>query len=236
MPVRFDLRYTSAFVLRLEAVSRVWAILESRVGPVSASASCADHARRKFTSLERLLAFENTSAKAIETLELTAMTSDRGSHAIVSFEPLSEPISVRLTALEESELSQVRGELRDALDGTKAWYSAISRIDVPNVIFASFFLLWLVMSIAWGGPSEPAREVGLGQAVTLALQVVVLLAGIGVACWAVWGLHRRYFPRAFFALGHGAERYKVDESVRWAVLIGLVVSMFGSLVVAFLAA
>ncbi len=233
MAVKFDFVIKSAFVLRSDAVRRVWTILESAVGSVSATARCADNARREFDSLSQLLAFDNAKAKEIRSLELSARSTDFKRHGDVTFRDWSDPISVTLSAQEEGEISQAREELRDAIDGTKAWYSSISRIDLVNVLFASLVLFWLVSNIALGDRSEPRRGVELGRAVLLAAQVLGFLGALGLFCWVLWRLHARYFPRAFFALGQGADRYQVDDNMRWVVIVGLVVSVFGSLVVAF---
>ena len=128
---------------------------------------------------------------------------------------------------------QAYEELKDAIDGTRAWYSPISRVNIGTVFLASLGVLWFVGYIALGDLPGPRRGVELGQAVLLAAQVLGLFGALALFGWVLWRLHARYFPRAFFALGQGAGRYRVDENIRWVVIVGLVISVFGSLVVAF---
>ena len=235
MAVTFDLENKSAFVLRRDAVRRVWMILESAIGSVSATAHCADNARREFGSLSQLLAFDNAKAKEIRSLQFSATSKDFERRGDVTFGGRFEltPISVTLSAQEDGEILQACEELRDSIDGTRAWYSFISRVDVGIGFLASVGVLWLVVNIALGDPPGPRRGVELGQAVLLAAQVLGFLGALGLFGWVLWRLHARYFPRAFFALGQGTERYQVDDNMRWVVIVGLVVSVFGSLVVAF---
>ncbi len=65
-----------------------------------------------------------------------------------------------------------------------------------------------------------------------------MIAFVGALCfvgWLIWRLHSRFFPRAFFALGQGTDRYKFDDNIRWVVIIGLPLAVFASLVATFLA-
>lgn len=206
---------------------------ESAVGSVTAITSCADNAKREYESLPQLLAFDNAKVKEIRSLDLTARSKDFKRQGSVTFGSWSDHIEVTLSAEDEKDISQAREELRDALDGAKAWYSTISRVDLPKMLLMSLLLLWLVTNITLGESSEPRRGVEFGRAVLLALQVLGVFGAIGLLCWFMWKIHARYFPRSFFALGQGVDRYQIDDNMRWVVIIGFVVSVFGSLVVAF---
>jgi hypothetical protein len=67
-----DFSVRGAFILRPEAVRRVWSVLEAGFGSVSATARCADNARREFANLSLLLDFDNASGKQIRSLEFAA--------------------------------------------------------------------------------------------------------------------------------------------------------------------
>lgn len=235
MAVTFDFEIKSAFVLRRDSVSRVWRTLES-IGAVSATAHCADNARRGFESLSQLLAFDNARAKQIRSLQFSARSEDGKRHANVAFRGrfASNPIAVTLSAPEDGEILQKSEELKDTIDGTRTWYSLISRVDMGAGFIACLVVLWFVLDIAVGDPPDPRVGVGLGRAVFLTVQLMGFFGVIGLFGWVLWRLHARYFPRAFFALGQGAERYKDDEKMRWVVIIGFAISVFGSFVVAFL--
>ena len=235
MAVTFDFEIKSAFVLRRDAVSRVWRILES-IGAVSATAHCADNARRKFESLSQLLAFDNARAKEIRSLQFSATSEDLNRRADVAFGGrfTSTPISVTLSASEDGEILQTYEELKDTIDGTRSWYSLISRVDIGTGLLVSLGVLWFVVRIAVGEPPGPRIGVGLGQAVLLTALLLGILGVVGFFGWVLLRLHAKYFPRAFFALGQGAERYQVDDKMRWVVIIGSAITVFGSFVVAFL--
>ena len=234
MAVTFDLVNKSAFVLRPDAVRRVWTTLESAIGLVSATARSAT-ARREFGSLSRLLAFDNAKAKEIRSLQFSARSRDFKRYGDVTFGGRYglTPISATLSAQEDGEILQAYEELRDTINGTRAWYSLISRVDVATGFFVSVGVIWFVGYIALGDPPEPRRGVELGQAVLRAAAAVGVIGALGLFGWLLWRLHARFFPRAFFALGQGVDRYQVDDNMRWVVIVGLVFSVFGSLVVAF---
>ena len=234
MAVTFDFEIKSAFVLRRDAVSRVWSILES-IGAVSATAHCADNARREFESLSQLLAFDNARAKEIRSLKFSANSEDRKRQVDIAFGRLSSTsISVTLSAPEDGEILQTYEELKDTIDGTTTWYSLISRVDIGTGFLVSLGVLWFVVRIAVDEPTGPRIGLGLGQAVLMTALLLGIFGVIGFFGWVLLRLHARFFPRAFFALGQGAERYQVDDKMRWVVIIGSAISVFGSFVVAFL--
>jgi hypothetical protein len=232
MAIKFDFALRSAFVLRPEAIRRIWDILDSGIGSVSATARCADNSRREFSTVSALLEFDNARAREILSLEISARSKDWKRSGDVTFRAWSDPISVTLKLDDEGDVPRTRDDLRHVLDGTKAWYSGISRIDLGYVLMGCLAILWLVSSIAVGDRLGARASVPIGRAVVLALELVLVISGIGVVCWLVHRLHRRYFPRAMFAIGQGTDRFDVDDKMRWAVIIGAVVSVFGSLVAA----
>ena len=236
MAVTFDFEFKSAFVLGNDAVRSIWTTLES-IGAVLATARCADNARREFESISQLLDFKNPRAKELRSLQFSAESKDHKRYAHVAFgdQLTSSQISVTLSALEERELSDTQGKLIDAIDGTKAWYSFIARIDMVWGLFALLGGLWFVGRVMVGDASGPRLGVGFGQAVLVTVVAIGFWGMIGLFCWVIWRLHARYFPLAFFALGQGAERYQVDDKMRWVVIIGLVISVFGGSVASFFA-
>ena len=235
MTVTFDFEDKSAFVLRRDAVKRVWKILESTIGSVSTTARCADNARREFGSLSQLLAFDNARAKEIRSLQFSATSKDLERRGDITFGAgyPSAPISGTLSAQEDGEILQGYEDLKDTIDGTRAWYSFISRVNIGLVFLVCLGVLWIVGKIALGDAPGPRPGVELGQAVVQAALVLGFFGALGLFGWALWRLHARYFQQAFFALGQGAERYRIDDKVRWVVIVGFLISVFGSLVVAF---
>jgi hypothetical protein len=232
MSTRLALSLRHAFVLRRDTLGRLVRILDSRIGPTITTAYCADHVQREFTKLSDLLNFDNTKAKQIRLLELSAHSDDWERAATLTFADGAEAISLSLRGT-DSEILQLKQELLDVLDATKAWYSAISRVRLWWILVAALMFLFGVARLAVPDSPQPATGMSLGKAVLLSSAT---LLGVGLflaACWAVDRVQQRRFPMAFFALGQGRARYDFDDRVRWTVIIGLVVSAFASLVVAF---
>jgi hypothetical protein len=121
------LRY--AFMLRPDTVRRIWAILESQIGPPKVTAQCADHASREFSDVAKLLEFDNAKGKQIRSLALSAYSKSWERSADITFANESESISVSLQGT-DNEVFQLKQDLLDVLGGTKAWYSALSRIEL----------------------------------------------------------------------------------------------------------
>jgi hypothetical protein len=180
-----------------------------------------------------LLSFSNPKSKGIKSLELRARSDDGSASARVSFAHSTESIAASLSGENEELIASLTSDLRDILEATTPWYSWISCIDLGYVFIGSFFFLWLVGSLTLGEPRTPRQGVGLGSAVLLALVAVAFILGLAFLGWVMHRLHSRYFPLSQFALGQGSERFETDERIRWVVIIGFVISVFASLVVAF---
>lgn len=231
MATQFSRNWPWAFVLGPENVKRIWELLEQRVGAVTARAHGADSMRHEFETLNALIAFENASGKQLQSLELSATARDPRKEASVEFGGIMNPISVSIAAGDTNQIALVRDDLLDAINGTKAWYSAISRIDLGWVLIAVVMFLGVVGTLAVGD-SPPRPGLTLSQAIIQALVVVAFLGVSGFACWGMHRLHKRYFPTSFFALGQGESRFALDDKVRWVVIVGFAISAFASLVVA----
>ena len=76
MDAEVDVSRKYAFVLRPEAVTRIWAVLK-KVGDVPVTASCQDDTERQITDPKRLLDFENPKVKQIRGLTFSAFGDDR---------------------------------------------------------------------------------------------------------------------------------------------------------------
>lgn len=70
MPVQVNLSLRHAFVLTPDIVRRLWEVLESNIGRTVALARCADHARREFDDVSKLLDYDNAKGKRTQSLTL----------------------------------------------------------------------------------------------------------------------------------------------------------------------
>ena len=134
--------FKRAVVIRPEDVRRCWNILDQHFRKVSATVHCTDGLTRDFTSLDTLLAYDNAAVRKIHTLEVSG--SGEGSATIEistidSFDP--RPVGIRLS-FDEPELHQIRRDLLELFEDTKAWFSVFVKIRIEFIYFGSLLLLW----------------------------------------------------------------------------------------------
>jgi hypothetical protein len=144
----------------------------------------------------------------------------------------SAPVSVSLRG-EEAVVASMRMAFTDILDGMKPWYSRISTIDLFYVWFPIFMVLMLLFYIM--SPSNaPKPAVPLTKALSILAIMVIVIGLIGAAILGVYWVRKRLFPTATFSIGQGLSRHQYYEQVRWAVIVGFVVSVVASIIAALL--
>jgi len=233
LEARANIELKHAFVLRASEVRKVWSFLSDSIGTVKATVSCVDHLERVFSSVEELANYENSRPRAIRSVSFTARSQNSNASAHLRLRGDSySSISLDVEGPEPA-VSQVRDRLSEVFDGMRPWYSAISRIDFFFVILGIIFFAFLVLR-GMHVSDTPEKSLTLLQALWLALIFIGIFLAIGALIFFLNWLRRRFFPVACFTIGQGEDRYNFDEKVRWAVLVGFVVSLFASLVAAFL--
>ena len=93
--------------------------------------------------------------------------------------------------------------------------------------------IWLVI-LAMSDTSKPSPALTYAEASRAAAAAILFLVGVGGLIWGLNRLRRRFFPNAVYAIGRGVERYELDERIRWVVIVGFVISVLASLLVAFM--
>jgi hypothetical protein len=227
---------TTAFVLTLDAIRRLYAELTSVLGTVAVSASCSDKLNRTFESIEELEAFGNPRRAAIEELTLASrdesyknrfsltLNAERRRNVRVSIDA-EEAVAIRLNDL-----------CTDVLDATRPWYSWITRIDwylfviggwmAAQMAGLAFFLIRngnapLTFSSDAFTAGEFARSFGIG--------ILPILVGIALNI-----VRNKAFPAGSFAFGDGAARHSNAEVVRTVVIAAFAISVVSSVVVSWL--
>lgn len=228
---RFEEKH--AFVLRPTDIHTMWDTLQKRVGGVQAQVNCSDSIEREFATPEDLLRYENPRSRAITRLTLNARSKNLESRISISFgERYGSSIEMSGNGPEESIVA-VKNALGETVDGVRPWFAPLARIDFFYVIWGMFIFTLFVLQIMVG-ESKQSKPLELKAAIKAAALVVGFLAVVVAIIWGLNRLRRRYFPIATFAIGQGESRYYVDENVRWVVIVGFLVSIFSSLVGAFL--
>jgi len=221
-----------AFVLCPKDVGRIWDILEKAFGPAKAEASCADGIQRTFTSLDQLASYENPRARAINSLTFRARDAKLDRRASITLGArYSSSIMVYIEGPEEVVVP-AKNTLGEFFDGIKPWYSPVSRVDFFYLVLAVASFAFTVLNLMVNGGSGKAEPIEFGRATLVTAVVIAMLAGLAAFVWILNMLRTRFFPVVVFALGQGQGRYELDDKVRWAVIVGIAVSVVASLVVA----
>ena len=213
-----------AFVLRPDDVKRLWTLLSAKF-KLNALAHCADDLERDFSTADELLAYQNTRSKQMRTLDLQGSCKLSEGYARISFSSRSidSPISLMISG-DESDIGSLRHQILDVLEGARAWYSPVCKVDFSLVFGCLVVFSWLVLRFAVGDSNSSE-----GVPWEIAFQAAVLLSAcLIVLIFVSIGLHRlqeRYFPKGMFALGQGHRRYKTDDKVRWIIFVGAAVSV-----------
>lgn len=226
---------THAFVVKLADAKKVWDLFHSCIGSVSAGIKCADGIERKFNDWKQLKSFDNPPQKQIRKLSLAARSKNFDKSAELTLSNnYWQTIGLRISGTEQV-VSKLYSDVRDALDGMRPWYSMLTRFKSGYVFaFVCFFAL-VVLSLT--NSSQKSKNIKLnitaGKIILALLIVGIIVASIIFLAWLLNKVHERYFPVATFALGQGEERYRLAEKVRWVIVVGFIVSLSASLLVAF---
>lgn len=220
-----------AFVLTAESVSRLWKAIADAGMDVKASMSCSDGMVRHVGDLASLIQYENPARASIDRLEISGRSSEPYSSAEVTLgERYLAPIGFSIRG-EEDLVSSLRTSISDTLSGLRPWYSWIATIPLFSVWLAIVAVLYLLLMTML--PSNTPRPAMPFSKAVAALAISLAVVGtIGLVVWGVALLRKRFFPVGVFAIGQGWTRYQQDDKFRWVVIIGFVVSLVASVVVA----
>lgn len=232
---KFDI--THAFIATRDDISKLWDIFKNYGFKVTATLSCSDGLVRHFDNCESLVQYDNPARAAITSLEISARSPDPYTTAEVSLGArYSAPISISLRG-EENVVLSMRTYVSDAVDGMRAWYFGISRIDFfyfrLTILIAIMLLIILIASFPLFQIMSPANTPQPATTNNKALELLAIcMAIIGItaaAIWAISWLQKRFFPVSTFAIGQGLSRHKHNEQVRWVVIVGFAVGVVASL-------
>lgn len=232
MQVHATGEYSAAIIIDSDSTSKLWKHVEEFSTNASATVLCADGIERKFKTLEELLAYENSIRAATKTIEIFGNSTIPNQSISVT---IGRSYGARATLSirgEEQVVTATRTRILDCFEGMRAWYSPIATLDLWMFWFAVFIVLSLIIQLM--SPSEPPSrpERSFSEAVQILGKAVLYLAPIFAIVFGVSRLKTRYFPMVSIAIGQGARRHKIDEKIRWTVIIGLLVSLAGSAIYA----
>jgi hypothetical protein len=214
------------FLLGPEMARRIGTLLQDKLGPVTIEAHCADKISRKFKDIEQLVSYHNVSERAIETLAFKSRVPGKWSEsASIRFSSIS-PSAIQVSVESDSDdfVLSLRDELLMLLRELRPWYS---RVATPDVVAYAILLLMLAVVI-----SLMALSFGiLAPNTTVALRfetLILILLMYFLMAWLLNWAKSLLFPIATFAIGEGIPRHKTMENARWAIAVGLAVSLVAS--------
>lgn len=232
-------RYAGSFTVHLSDVQEICKRLESEVGKPRLSAECSDDIQRAFTSLSELESYVNPTSKAITKLAITSLRpwdqSDASiGHAAVYFGSNGD-ILIDVEGKEQDSV-ELRNALKDIVDGTKNWFTFITKSlnpIAPIVIISLGWPLALFYYVRDASTIDLART-SSGEVPFPIILLVAITAGlmffvtVFVVPIVLGRLQNWLFPATYFALGQGERRNQIREKVRWGLVLlipGIVVSV-----------
>ncbi len=229
MEIKLNIDRKNSYVLKIEHIESIWVLFEKYIGIVNITIISKDNITRKFDSLSDFSDYKNSPSKQIENLIIVSELKDCEKAAYIEFSngQWSNTITVNIDSDSESSIIELRSEINDVLAGSKPWYARLAKIDFFYVVFfiTTFSIFYLNSS-----QTQNNEGLAIGQAITNTAIISLALAVLAVIVWALNKLRQRYFPVAFFAIGQGLDRFKIDEKVRWVIVVGFIVSLSASLV------
>lgn len=236
MDAKADFSVKFAFVLTTENVKKIYQLLTDRINKPAISVRCADDIDRDFPDIKQLLDYENSRNRRILSLSFSSRTDDYKKRCLLSFVSSSwSTISVTIEGI-ESSVVRLKEEFAEIVDGTKAWYWRLSKIDFFYVILVLCIIGFNILYAYKDTLDKNNSETEFDLLKTL-FAIGIVAGGIGALVGLTWLLNRirkRLFPIAVFAIGQEASRYNTDDKIRWTIIIGFIVSLSASIVVAFI--
>ncbi|CAM5190098.1 hypothetical protein [Alishewanella longhuensis] len=135
-----------AFVLKHEQVKRIWESLQSRIGSPTIIIRCSDEISREYENWKSFSSYENSPNKSIKRLIIKARSEDYSKRAKVEFSDEKYRIVDIDIDGSETVVTNLYDDISDILDGTKPWYSRLTKIDFFYVIGFVFWAGFMFLS------------------------------------------------------------------------------------------
>lgn len=219
--------------MRAPVLKKIWDLFQSRIGKTTIRTKCADAMVREFSSWNQFSSFDNPPQKKISQLIISSRSEDMKKSASIDFSDWSwRSIGINING-NEQVVSRLYDEVADILESTRPWYSRITKFNFFYAIsFPVLFSIIVMLLYNLDKTKGVEQSVNIGRAILITAVSISIFTILALIIWGLNKLRSKYFPFAYFALGQGEERYKVDEKIRWCILVGFVVSFTASIFVA----
>ena len=120
MDSRFEFELRDSFVLNIDQIKKMHALLSERIGKTEISADCVDDITRNFDSLNGLRDYENVKQKRIVNLRLNSRSEDFCKRASVDFTDKWYFGGTRLKVEARDDVTtRLRSDLLDVISGIR---------------------------------------------------------------------------------------------------------------------
>jgi hypothetical protein len=221
---------TQAVVITALELSTLEKRLTPLIGPIKYRALCSDGIRREFSSLQELVEFDNAPRRAITVLLMSARSEDfRTVFSLLIQSETSRSIQWNVEG-SESAVVATKDALESFFSSVRAPYFFLARFDY----FLAFSIVFPVAFLIWALPGLPSliRNPDLMRKATPWGLISGFFLGMLPALVGVFlnQLRNRVFPMASFCLGQGIKRHEAKTFLRTAVVLGVLVSIVGSVI------
>jgi hypothetical protein len=214
-----------AFVLTPALLQRLEVILKEASEALEFRVKFIDGTTVEYSGVQEITQLPNSDHRSIVSL-IAGTAGDVGTSAnvILKVKGEAEEPSVEYTLSgPQRNVVYLSDQLDDWVAGIRQWYS---RGFSSGAGIALFLLAAFLPTQAW----KYAAHFFFSQAV-LQDKSYSWIEGLSiVTLWVLEYLIFQLFPRGTFAIGRGATRHQFINSVRWVVLIGLLVSFVASVI------
>jgi hypothetical protein len=210
---------------------------------ISCTLHCSDKIDRKYKSLDELLTFDNHAKHQIRSLSLTAYSrdADRGiSNTCVVLLYNNRPPGFNTYVSAEGDeafVVQVIDGLNTRFDAMRPWYAVIAKYNWLAIflLIFSYFVTQTVRNTARSNytPRQLISDVvsaPFSKILIVSFTLLVFCVILAAIMQLIDRIMLFVFPTGAFALGLGKQRHANKEILRTVVVIGLAMSVIGSVI------
>lgn len=229
---------SSPFVVTEDDLTKIcnsFAKFANKENVVELEMESTDNLTRKYSRIEELLEFENTPKNMIKSILIKIFVHEVDNYRIAYLTLSDDKLSNVYISLEgpEKDVIKLNESIEDYLQGMKPWYSRVTNVDFFILLMGLLLLFFLfILGASWfgllstSGSSSTNEQSDKADVILAIIFISPLLFGFLLNWLRSW-----IFPLSYFAIGQGKKRYNNSEMVRIIIVIGLVVSILGSLTV-----
>ncbi len=228
MKISRDQYIERPFVLKAADLQVLEAALAEMAAKPKYEIKCKDSLNRHFSSLDELLAFDNTAARQILSLRLTATTEDRSVYFSLRFEnKYFATIHVGLDG-DPTAVTAFSETVDARLEAMRPSYWPLARFNFLNAFLAISIVIAILLTVA---PSKALTYVSFSGAIA----IIGLMTAVGpIVLYGLNALRSAVFPMGVFAIGQGGKRHKDMGTIRTWVLLAFAVGVLASLFVSWI--